>query len=81
MIAYVYVSDSPYTAMTGPDGKVSMGDVPPGDYEAQVWHPQMPPGVQPPEQEVTVTGATVTYVDKVKLLSPPPLMHSHVAHY
>jgi hypothetical protein len=28
-----------------------------------------------------VSGNSVTYVAKVKLLTPPPLMHSHTARY
>src|SRR5438067_887703 len=81
MIAYVYVADSPWTAMTGKDGKLSIADVPPGTYEAELWHPQMPPGAPTPNEAVTVSGNSVTYVAKVKLLSRPSLMHSHSAHY
>src|SRR5437763_2303573 len=68
MIAYVYVADSPWTAMTGADGKLSLGDVPAGSYQVQVWHPQMPAGAPPPEEHETVSGASVTYVAKGKLL-------------
>lgn len=81
MIAYVFVADSPYTATTGADGKLSIADVPGGDYDVQLWHPQMPPGAPPPSQHVTVSGSSVTFIAKLKLLSPPPLMHSHSAHY
>lgn len=32
MLAWVYVADSPYYALTGKDGSFSITDVPPGDY-------------------------------------------------
>jgi plastocyanin len=32
MLAHVYVTDSPYYALTGKDGNFSITDVPPGDY-------------------------------------------------
>jgi hypothetical protein len=32
MLAHVYVADSPYYAMTNPDGSFSISDVPPGNY-------------------------------------------------
>ncbi|MEP7009401.1 MAG: hypothetical protein ABJC13_03685 [Acidobacteriota bacterium] len=38
MTAYVGVLDHPYFAVTGPDGKFSIGDVPPGTYTVGVWH-------------------------------------------
>jgi len=37
MIAYVVVTDSPWTALTGPDGHVEIADAPPGSYGVQVW--------------------------------------------
>ncbi len=33
MIAYVFVSDSPWTALTGPDGRTVIADVPPGNLQ------------------------------------------------
>jgi plastocyanin len=44
MIAYVFVTDSPWTALSGADGRVLLSDVPAGSYVAQVWHPRLPPG-------------------------------------
>jgi len=32
MLAHIYVADSPYYALTGPDGSFSIADVPPGTY-------------------------------------------------
>ncbi len=81
MIAYVVVTDSPWTAMTGADGKVEIADVPAGNYDVQVWHPQLPPGSNPPSDHLVISGETASYAAKLKLLSPPPMGHMHMAHY
>jgi plastocyanin len=41
MVGYIYVSATPHFAKTGEDGRVRLGDIPPGAYEARVWHPRM----------------------------------------
>jgi hypothetical protein len=44
MVGYVYVSESPYFAKTGPDGKAVLADLPPRAYVVRVWHPQLETG-------------------------------------
>jgi plastocyanin len=41
MIGYVYVSESPYFAKTGADGKVLLIDLPAASYRVRVWHPRL----------------------------------------
>jgi plastocyanin len=41
MIAYIYVSESPYFAKTGADGAALIPDLPAGKYTVRVWHPQL----------------------------------------
>jgi len=41
MIAYIYVSESPYFAKTGADGKATLTNLPPGDYTLRTWHPRL----------------------------------------
>ncbi len=41
MIGYVYVSESPYFAKTGPDGRAALDRLPAGHYAVRVWHPQL----------------------------------------
>lgn len=61
MTAWVFVTDTPWHARSGEDGK-ALTDVPPGNYVARVWHPDLPPSAKPVEQAVTVGagGATLT---------------------
>jgi hypothetical protein len=38
MTAYVGVLDHPYFGTTAPDGKVVLGNLPPGTYTIEAWH-------------------------------------------
>jgi plastocyanin len=41
MIGYIYVSESPYYAKTGADGKAQIADLPALSYRVRVWHPRL----------------------------------------
>ena len=41
MIGYVYVADTPFFDKTGTDGTVTISELPPGEYQARVWHQRM----------------------------------------
>jgi plastocyanin len=41
MIGYIYVSESPYFAKTGADGKARLIDLPALGYGVRVWHPRL----------------------------------------
>jgi plastocyanin len=41
MVGYVYVSESPFFAKTGKDGKAVLTDLPARAYVVRVWHPQL----------------------------------------
>jgi plastocyanin len=41
MIGYIYVSESPYFAKTGADGKAGLLDLPALSYRVRVWHPRL----------------------------------------
>jgi plastocyanin len=40
MVGYIYVSESPYFAKTGADGKATLAELPPRAYVVRIWHPQ-----------------------------------------
>ena len=54
MIAYVYVSDSPYFAKTGADGKAILTDLPAGNYSVRVWHPRQEGKEKASERKVAI---------------------------
>ena len=41
MTAYTMVSDNPFFAVTGPDGKFTIKDLPAGSYEIEAWHEKL----------------------------------------
>src|SRR5579871_3902579 len=81
MIAFVFVTDSPWTSQTGADGRVVIDDVPAGGYTVQVWHPQLPPGTAAPASNVMISGESMQFSTILKILPPPPKMRMHAGHY
>ena len=81
MIAYVFVAESPWTALTSTDGRAVIADAPPGNYQAQVWHPKFPPGRAPPSLRATLSGDTTQLSATVTLLSAPTMSHGHGGSY
>jgi plastocyanin len=77
MIAYAFVTDSPWTAITDANGKIDIGDVPAGGYTAQIWHPRQPPVGTRPTQKFTVGTAPVVLKSKLSL---PPEQRGHRRH-
>lgn len=41
MSAWIHVFDHPYFAVTGADGRFTLGDVPAGDYTVSIWHEKL----------------------------------------
>jgi plastocyanin len=50
MTGYVFVTDSPFAAVSGADGSFAIKDVPPGKFTVETWHEQL--GTQTFEVEV-----------------------------
>jgi plastocyanin len=81
MIAYAFVAESPWTAMTGADGRATIAEVPTGNYQAQVWHPKFPPGREAPHLSAALSGDTARLTITVRLISSVPSSRSHAASY
>jgi len=81
MIAYAYVAESPWTAFTGADGRAVIADVPPGNYQARVWHPKFPPGRDPPSLSAALSGDAARLSMNVRLLSAPTMVRGHGGSY
>ena len=50
MVAWIVVLDHPFYAVTGPDGRFKIKDLPPGKYTIEAWHE----GYKPVTQEIEV---------------------------
>src|SRR5215472_13597103 len=69
MVGYVYVSESPYFAKTGPDGRAVLADLSPRPYVLRVWHPQLEAPEESTRQSVDASAAGrlgVTWTLKLK---------------
>lgn len=54
MIGYIYVSDTPFFAKTGPLGTASITDLPPGEYRVRIWHPSMDRAEEATNRQIVV---------------------------
>lgn len=52
MLGYIYVVDSEWFAVSDADGRLSIKDLPPGDYQLQVQHPRL--GADPITQTLSI---------------------------
>jgi plastocyanin len=78
MIAYVYVADTPWVALTDAKGRAQL-DAPAGNYRVEVWHPQLAPGRPPPSATLTVKSDAKLALSVA--LQPPEPKHMHMGSY
>lgn len=81
MIAYAFVAESPWTAISANDGRAVISDVPAGNYEAQIWHPKLPPGRGIPSLKVAISGESNRLAVTIRLLSAPTMSRGHAGSY
>jgi plastocyanin len=62
MIGYIYVSESPYFAKTGADGKATIAGLSPRDYVVRVWHLQQDGTEESTKRTVDLTQARTASV-------------------
>jgi hypothetical protein len=80
MIAYVFVADSPWTGLTGSDGRVVIDEVPPGSYQAQVWHYRYPPRRELPSARVAVSSDKTRWEASIRVMAQSST-RSHAGSY
>jgi len=61
MIAYVFVGQTPYAAVTDEKGRAVIPDILPGRYRLAVWHPQMGVSFTPARAVLDVTDGGAHY--------------------
>jgi len=54
MKAYVYVLEIPFFAKTDANGRATIADLPPGEYDVQVWHPRIKKSSEGKKQRITI---------------------------
>jgi plastocyanin len=55
---YAYISDAPWVARSGADGRVVFDTLPAGDFDVRVWHPQLRPGQPDPVQALHIAASS-----------------------
>jgi plastocyanin len=70
MVGYIYVLATPYFAKTSEDGRVRVAELPPGTYEARVWHPRMRSEPDKTGKPVTITVGEPGQLSFVVALKP-----------
>jgi hypothetical protein len=55
MVTYVYVTDTPFAALTHKDGHAEISGLPAGAYRASTWHPDLKPGAAPLETIIHIS--------------------------
>ncbi|MET0919068.1 MAG: methylamine utilization protein [Burkholderiales bacterium] len=70
MVGYIYVSESPYFAKTGANGKAKLADLPPRAYAVRVWHPQSETPEEATRRSVEASSARVVDVEWALKLKP-----------
>lgn len=70
MVGYIYVLSTPHFVKTGAEGTARLGDVPPGAYEARVWHPRMRGAPEKTAKTITVAAGEPERVAFVVSLRP-----------
>ena len=57
MLAYIYVSESPYYAKTGADGTARLANLPARAYTVRVWHPSLDGPEEATQRPADLSGA------------------------
>jgi plastocyanin len=86
MIGYIYVSESPYFAKTGADGKALIADLPARRYTVRVWHAQQQGAEDGTRQPVDVVGGQMSETAWTLALKPEVRVRRaptapHTGHY
>ncbi|WP_111641506.1 methylamine utilization protein [Marinimicrobium alkaliphilum] len=70
MLAYIYVVDTDWFGVSGDDGRVELADVPPGNYQLEIYHPRYP---EPYRESVTLNaGQPFSQQIQLSPLEPGP---------
>ena len=71
MVAWILVVPTPYFGRSGADGKLSLDNVPAGNYRLRTWHIRLPVGTPALDQALTVPATGATVAVRMAGLAPP----------
>jgi len=71
MAAWVVVADTPWSARTAANGQARIDGIPPGSYKLRLWHPGLPPNVEPPPIALTIGAADAEYGGRIAVRAEP----------
>lgn len=80
MIAYIFVTDSPWTVVTDDQGRARV-DVPAGNYTAEIWHPRLPPATDAPRSALAIGDAEAVLETSIELLPDRSNHRTHGGRY
>ena len=75
MTAFVYVTDSKWTAKTGADGTVKFASAPDAPGRLSIWHPYLRAKANVVERQLAASQRNVSF--NVELRSPPMVSHGY----
>lgn len=70
MAAWVVIVETPYYGRSGADGKLTLDNLPPGEYRLRVWHTRLPVGAPALDQAVAVAATNSAASVRVPGLEP-----------
>lgn len=70
MVAYVYVTDTPYFGKSDASGKVDLTDLPAGKYTVRTWHPRLEGTEESTDQPIVVQRSGIVETTTVIGLKP-----------
>lgn len=71
MAAWIVVSDTPYVARSGADGRARIDHLPPGDYRLRLWHPALGSSPPPPPETLRMGSSDLARATRLPV-SPTP---------
>ena len=71
MAAWVVVADTPWAARSAAGGQARIEAVPPGNYKLRLWHPGLPPNVEPPPVALTIGTADTDHAARLAVRAEP----------
>jgi plastocyanin len=70
MAAWVVIVETPFYGRSGPDGKLALDNVPPGNYRLRIWHQNLAVGAPATDQALSLAATDQSVTVKVSGLTP-----------